>query len=92
MPFDIEDLAAALSEEDPDDPDLASEKEALVERCLSVLNPRERDIMEKIAGLNGNYVHSLSEIAREQNISRQRIFIIKERAKKKILKSVSLDK
>ena len=51
---------------------------------LAALNPRQRWVVERRYGLNGEAVHSLAEIASELGISRERVRQIQEEALKRL--------
>lgn len=51
----------------------------------STLDIREREIIEKYYGMNGNLRHTLEEIAKAYGVSRERIRQVKHYAIKKIL-------
>jgi len=55
-----------------------------VERMLSVLNPRERDIVELRYGLRDKDSMTLEAVGRKLKISRERVRQIEERAKQKL--------
>jgi RNA polymerase nonessential primary-like sigma factor len=55
---------------------------------LAALKPRQRLVLERRYGLNGEPVHSLAEIAAEFSVSRERVRQIQEEALKR-LRSIS---
>lgn len=57
-----------------------------LEAWLSALNPRQRLVVERRFGLNGEAVQSLAEIAREFGITRERVRQIQEEALKRLRK------
>lgn len=69
----LEDVMADDDMETGFDRILSAENMKLIEQHLSVLNSRERDIIEKRFGLNGHEPMTLHEIGLEQNVSRERI-------------------
>ena len=58
-------------------------------KCMECLNDRNREIIERIFGLNGNEPKSQSQIAREMGCTRQEISASKERSFRKILNEIS---
>ncbi len=51
---------------------------------LGLLDPREKDIIERYYGFGGNMRHTLEEIAKHYKVTRERIRQIKHYAIKKI--------
>jgi RNA polymerase primary sigma factor len=76
-----------LLNEDASNPDKELLMDSLrkeIERVLNKLTPREADIIRFCFGLNGKYMHTLSEIGEEFNLTSERVRQIKERAIKKL--------
>jgi RNA polymerase primary sigma factor len=55
-----------------------------IERLLSTLNEREAEILRYYYGLNGMQGHTLEEIGKELDLTRERVRQIKEKAIKKL--------
>lgn len=51
-----------------------------IERCLSTLTEKEREILKLFFGINVEYNHTLEEIGEKFNLTRERVRQIKERA------------
>jgi len=65
------------------------ETSKVVEECLMCLSERSREFIHRIYGFNGANIETLTHIAEENNISRQAVHRIKERALVKIYKKNS---
>lgn len=55
-----------------------------IERTLSTLNTREAEILRYYYGLNGMNAHTLEEIGKELDLTRERVRQVKEKALKKL--------
>jgi RNA polymerase primary sigma factor len=55
-----------------------------IERTLSTLNEREAEILRYYYGLNGMNSHTLEEIGKELDLTRERVRQVKEKALKKL--------
>ena len=55
-----------------------------IERTLSTLNEREAEILRYYYGLNGMNAHTLEEIGKELDLTRERVRQVKEKALKKL--------
>jgi RNA polymerase primary sigma factor len=55
-----------------------------IERTLSTLNDREAEILRYYYGLNGMKSHTLEEIGKELDLTRERVRQVKEKALKKL--------
>ena len=55
-----------------------------IERTLSTLNEREAEILRFYYGLNGLNAHTLEEIGKELDLTRERVRQVKEKALKKL--------
>lgn len=55
-----------------------------IERTLSTLNEREAEILRFYYGLNGKKAHTLEEIGKELDLTRERVRQVKEKALKKL--------
>jgi len=55
-----------------------------IERTLSTLNDREAEILRYYYGLNGMNAHTLEEIGKELDLTRERVRQVKEKALKKL--------
>ncbi len=68
----------------PDTTLLDSSLKIEIERLLSTLNEREAEILRYYFGLNGLQGHTLEEIGKELDLTRERVRQIKEKAIKKL--------
>jgi RNA polymerase primary sigma factor len=55
-----------------------------LERVLSVLTEREREVVRRVFGIGGEYSLSLEDIAEDMNLTRERVRQIKENALRKL--------
>jgi RNA polymerase primary sigma factor len=55
-----------------------------IERTLSTLNDREAEILRYYFGLNGMNAHTLEEIGKALDLTRERVRQVKEKALKKL--------
>lgn len=84
-----------MSTDDESQPDLKLMEESLkdeVKRGLSILSPREIDVLNSYYGLNGKKVLSLEEIGDLYGLTRERVRQIKERAIRRLRKSFNRNK
>lgn len=65
------------NEEDEFNREVQINQDAIVSKLLSSLGPREKIIIEKYYGLNGNKSKNLEEIGEELNLSKERVRQIK---------------
>ncbi len=75
-----------ITNETPD-PDVSLMDTSLkveIERTLSTLNEREAEILRYYYGLNGMNAHTLEEIGKELDLTRERVRQVKEKALKKL--------
>lgn len=87
-------LTEILVQEDDEEPDLVEQiaYRELVGKILDTLNPREREIIIKRFGLNGEPVHTLEELGQEFNVTRERIRQIEEKVIKRVQNNTALNK
>ena len=67
-----------------------SRREAIA-RALEVLSPRDRRVLTLYFGLEGNRPMTLQEIARELNVTRERVRQLRDRALKRLRESDTAD-
>ena len=79
------------SEETPDSGLLADSLRSEIERVLSTLTERERDIITLYFGLGGSEAHSLEDIANKFHLTMERVRQIKEKGLRR-LRSASKNK
>jgi RNA polymerase primary sigma factor len=85
-------LLDTLTCAEKDTPELGLMNESLqkeVQIGLSGLHPREREILSAYFGLNGQAQMNLEEISEQCNLTRERVRQIKERALRRLRKTVS---
>jgi RNA polymerase primary sigma factor len=78
--------------DDQDSPDLELMAQSLkdeVNEGLSLLSPREVDVLKAYYGLNGNTALNLEEIGELYGLTRERVRQVKERALRRLRKSVN---
>ncbi len=68
----------------PDNKLIDSSLKVEIERTLSTLNNREAEILRYYFGLNGMTAHTLEEIGKELDLTRERVRQVKEKALKKL--------
>lgn len=81
--------------DDDESPDLALMNESLVNEIklgLRNLSPREREIISAYFGINGQEAHTLDEIGEMYGLTRERVRQIRERALRRLRKSINSDK
>lgn len=79
-----------ISSEDNDSPDTSLMEQSLkeeVQQGLSILSPREVEVLSAYYGLNGYKPLTLEEIGEMYNLTRERVRQIKERAIRRLRKS-----
>ncbi|HMO38917.1 MAG TPA: RNA polymerase sigma factor RpoD/SigA [Saprospiraceae bacterium] len=79
-----------ISNEDDDSPDSDLMEQSLrdeVQQGLSILSPREIEVLSAYYGLNGHKPLTLEEIGELYNLTRERVRQIKERAIRRLRKS-----
>lgn len=79
-----------ISNEDDDSPDSDLMEQSLrdeVQQGLSILSPREIEVLSAYYGLNGHKSLTLEEIGELYNLTRERVRQIKERAIRRLRKS-----
>lgn len=84
---DDSDFYEIMMSEDSPRPDKKLMHESLqkeIERTLSVLTPREADIIRSYYGLSGKVTQTLEEIGEEFTLTRERVRQIKEKAIKRL--------
>jgi RNA polymerase primary sigma factor len=67
-----------------DDQLMKDSDRVMIERALSILEPRERNILRKYYGLDSRFESSLEQIAQEINLSRERVRRVKQAALRKL--------
>lgn len=83
-------LAALLNDKaaaDPEDEVIRREVEAEIHQVLNQLTERERMVMRRRLGFDGDESHVLQDIGAEMNLSRERVRQIEAQALKKIRRS-----
>jgi RNA polymerase primary sigma factor len=85
------DLMANESTPPTDSNLLATDKTDEVKKHLKVLNQREREIIIKHYGLDGNYPRTFTDLSEEYNITKEMIRQIKNKAIRKIQHGVKYD-
>jgi len=97
-PISSEDGSSTMLDIMPDDdspPDIKLMEESLraeVREGLSILSPREIEVLNSYYGLNGNKVLTLEEIGELYGLTRERVRQIKERALRRLRKSFNSNK
>jgi len=74
-------------EPDPDKGLIHESLQVEINRVVSILSDKERDIIKLFFGLEGNPPHSYEDISDKVNLTRERVRQIKEKALKKLRKS-----
>jgi len=80
-------LASLLNDETADNPQQAvitAEMQEMLARLLQILTPREREIMARRMGFEGDNAHVLQEIGEQMQISRERVRQIEAKALRKL--------
>ncbi len=89
---DSSSLLEMMSVEDEGSPDVKLMEESVQKEVLiglSVLSPRELNILEGYFGLNGQRALSLEELARDNDLTKERVRQIRDRALGRLRKSYS---
>lgn len=83
-------LLGVLDNNDEPDPDQGLIAESLrreINRVISTLSDKEKDILKYYYGLDGNPVHTLEDISDKIGLTRERVRQIKEKALRRLRKS-----
>lgn len=83
-------LLGVLDNNDEPDPDQGLITESLrreINRVISTLSDKEKDILKYYYGLDGNPVHTLEDISDKIGLTRERVRQIKEKALRRLRKS-----
>jgi RNA polymerase primary sigma factor len=86
--YTLGDLQLDAEAQDPEDHALQAADREHLSRILGVLKPKERVVIENRYGLRDGRVHSLKELAKELNMSREGIRHIETRALRKLRHAV----
>lgn len=78
------DVIIANEVPNPDGTLISTSLKVEIERTLSTLNQREAEILRYYYGLNGMNAHTLEEIGKELDLTRERVRQVKEKALKKL--------
>ena len=81
------DLYATELDASPDNSLMEQSLKEEVRQGLSILSPREVEVLSAYYGLNGNKPLTLEEIGEMYNLTRERVRQIKERAIRRLRKS-----
>ena len=83
-------LVDSIPDEDESITDIIDEEEeqSRVIKGLDILPPREKDVVIKLFGLDGNEPMTLKEVGREYNLSEERIRQLREQAFSRMSKSL----
>ena len=74
-------------EPDPDNPLLNESLQNEINRVISTLSDKERDVLKYYFGLDGNPAHTLEDISEKVGLTRERVRQIKEKALRRLRKS-----
>ncbi|MCO5254526.1 MAG: RNA polymerase sigma factor RpoD/SigA [Bacteroidia bacterium] len=74
-------------EPDPDSPLLNESLQKEINRVISTLSDKERDVLRYYYGLDGGPVHTLEDISEKVGLTRERVRQIKEKALRRLRKS-----
>ena len=83
-------LLGVLDQNDEPNPDMLLLNESLqneINRVISTLSDKERDVLKYYFGLDGNAAHTLEDISEKVGLTRERVRQIKEKALRRLLKS-----
>jgi RNA polymerase primary sigma factor len=82
--INLQDVLMINDTPDPDNSLINNSLKRDIERTLGALNEREAEILRYYYGLNGMNLHTLDEIAKKLELTRERVRQIKEKAIKKL--------
>jgi RNA polymerase primary sigma factor len=83
-------LLGVLDQNDEPNPDMPLLNESLqneINRVISTLSDKERDVLKYYFGLDGNAAHTLEDISEKVGLTRERVRQIKEKALRLLRKS-----
>jgi RNA polymerase primary sigma factor len=83
-------LLGVLDQNDEPNPDMPLINESLqneINRVISTLSDKERDVLKYYLGLDGNPAHTLEDISEKVGLTRERVRQIKEKALRRLRKS-----
>ena len=83
-------LLGVLDQNDEPNPDMLLLNESLqneINRVISTLSDKERDVLKYYLGLDGNAAHTLEDISEKVGLTRERVRQIKEKALRRLRKS-----
>ncbi len=83
-------LLGVLDNNDEPNPDMPLLNESLqneINRVISTLTDKERDVLKYYFGLDGNAAHTLEDISEKVGLTRERVRQIKEKALRRLRKS-----
>ena len=83
-------LLGVLDNNDEPNPDMPLLNESLqneINRVISTLSDKERDVLKYYFGLDGNPAHTLEDISDKVGLTRERVRQIKEKALRRVRKS-----
>ncbi len=83
-------LLGVLDQNDEPNPDTPLINESLqneINRVISTLSDKERDVLKYYFGLDGNAAHTLEDISEKVGLTRERVRQIKEKALRRLRKS-----
>ncbi|MBM3438211.1 MAG: RNA polymerase sigma factor RpoD/SigA [Bacteroidetes bacterium] len=83
-------LLGVLDQNDEPNPDMPLLTESLqneINRVISTLSDKERDVLKYYFGLDGNAAHTLEDISEKVGLTRERVRQIKEKALRRLRKS-----
>jgi len=63
---------------------ILTDEQEMVRKFLDTLEPRERMIIEERFGFNGNTTHTLEEVGRHHEVTRERIRQLQDKALRKM--------
>ena len=83
-------LLGVLDQNDEPNPDMLLLNESLqneINRVISTLSDKEREVLKYYIGLDGNAAHTLEDISEKVGLTRERVRQIKEKALRRLRKS-----